>query len=81
MGYEIKIRESVNKHLDYKDHQVPKRCCGNCCHSKITNPGASIPGLMCRLIMVMNLQSGVHSGDSQVHQEAICAFYTHQDKK
>lgn len=72
---EEKLRKSIEKNIGFKDHQYPKKCCGRCGNSEVTNPGANIPGLACKIIRAMNRQSGLGCGNSQVHEESICEFY------
>ena len=76
MVSEEKARKSVEKWLGYKDHQIPKICCGNCKHSGATNPGANIPGLQCLIMDVMNKHASENWGNSQVHTEAVCNFHS-----
>jgi hypothetical protein len=43
-------QKKLEKAMGYKDHVVPKRCCGNCGHSYCHNPGANISGLSCEIM-------------------------------
>ncbi len=74
---EDEIRKSVEKHLGYKSHQRPKKCCINCNYSEVANPGANSPGLGCRMMVVMNRVAGLDRGygSNQVDEESICKFY------
>ena len=60
--------------MGYKEHQLPKKRCGNCRYSMVTNPGANIPGLGCKLkkMLCKISNAGV---EYIVHTESVCDFY------
>ena len=70
--------KKINKEMGYKEHQLPKKRCGNCRYSMVTNPGANIPGLGCKLKkMLCKIADacGEGLGGYSVHAESICNFY------
>jgi len=74
------LAKRIEQYLGYKPHQMPKKCCGNCCFSYITNPGASIPGLGCKIMDAMGRISDDEYARCQVDDEAVCLFYNHEKK-
>lgn len=54
----------------------PDKCCGGCCNSRITNPGASSPGLQCNLIVYLFKSKQIDNGNPQVdHVWGTCKFH------
>jgi hypothetical protein len=66
--------KKINKEMGYKEHQLPKKRCGNCRYSMVTNPGANIPGLGCKLKKML-CKIGDAGVKYVVHAEAVCDFY------
>ena len=67
--------KKINKEMGYKEHQLPKKRCGNCTQTFVTNPGANIPGLGCKLKKML-CKIGDAGVEYLVHAESICNFYT-----
>ena len=48
------------------DEPDKQKCCGNCCHSVVTNPGAYISGLECKIIIKLFKKKKISNGNPQV---------------
>ena len=70
----MEMRKKADKILKYKAHRAPAECCANCNNSEVTNPGANIPGLGCKLMWAM-YKFADRNENGQVDKEGICNFY------
>lgn len=50
MSNKYKYPSEFASELNYKDVKVKRERCGTCRHSEVTNAGANIPGLKCKLM-------------------------------
>ena len=65
MSYKYVYPKEAVPEMNYKGPRVPKKRCGNCKHSKVTNAGAIIPGLECRIMVKLFKEKGYKQGTNK----------------
>lgn len=54
--------------MNYTEPDV-RKACGSCKHSEVTNPGASIPGLKCKLMEKLLKKKNVNIDDINLNDQ------------